>query len=88
MLVILGPVNSPYPGKYVCFAMMAFLIWHMKIGLAQSLRLRKESLNQKRLGIEVKPDSKKNPMAGIVIALFDVIMLTILISAIYTEWPK
>jgi hypothetical protein len=86
--MIHGPVGAPYPGKYVMYAFVAFIIWHMSYAATHAMRHGKELRDQRSQGIVLKPDAKKNPNAGIGLVLFDLVLLFAAVSAIYYKWPN
>jgi len=83
-----GPVGSPYPGKYVCFAMAtlcATLAWRSSRIAMRTLRAQRKGTAQ---GIFFKPDAKNGAGANVVVALVATFLLATLLAAIYTAWPN
>lgn len=83
-----GPVGSPYPGKYVCFAMAAFfatLAWRSSRIALRTMREQRKSAAQ---GIFFKPNAKKSVGASVAVALVATFLLATLLAAIYTTWPN
>ena len=88
MLMLQGPVGSPYPGKYVMFAFVAFfafLTWRFS---RSAIKARRDQRNDAELGITVKPDPKKSVGAATVAAVVAFSLLVTALAAIYTAWPK
>jgi hypothetical protein len=83
-----SPVHSPYPGKYVMATIAALIVVHLSYVIALSMRSSKKLREQQSQGIFEKPDPKKNPTAGIGIALFDLFLLLSAGFAIYKSWPN
>jgi hypothetical protein len=67
---------------------VAFAVAHLIFGMALSLRRRRDTRNRESLGIREKPDAKRNPMAGIGVALVDLVVIIALISAVYQHRPN
>ena len=83
-----GPVGSPYPGKYVCFAMAALcatIAWRSSRIAIQTMREQRKSAAH---GIIFKPDAKKSVGANVVVALVATLLLATLLVAVYTVWPN
>jgi hypothetical protein len=83
-----GPVGSPYPGKYVCFAMAAFfatLAWRSSRIAVRTMRAQRKNTAQ---GVFFKPDAKKSVGANVAVALVATLLFTTLLAAIYVAWPN
>jgi hypothetical protein len=86
--VHLGPVESPYPGKYVCFAMAAFcatLAWRSSRIAVQTAKDQRKNAAQ---GVLFKPDAKRNMGANVAVALVTTLLLATMLAAISTAWPN
>lgn len=64
-----GPVGSPYPGKYVCFAMAALFATIAWRSSRVTIRTMRKQRNGAAQGIYFKPDAKKRVGANVVVTL-------------------
>lgn len=82
-----GPVGSPYPGKYVCFAGVALLTTVAWRSLRSALRALREQRINAVLGTTFKPDAKASVGANVAVAIVAVCLVAGLLVAIYKSWP-
>lgn len=86
--MLVGPVGSPYPGKYACFAMAslcAVVAWRSSRSAFQGGSTQRRSA---ALGTSFKPDIKRSVGANATVAVVATCLLTALLVAIYRAWPK
>ena len=88
MMMVRGPVQSPYPGKYVMFVFVAFLAFMTWRFSKSAVEARRDQRCNNEQGVTVKPDSKKSMGAAIVAALVAFSMLVTALAAIYKAWPR
>jgi hypothetical protein len=83
-----GPVASPYPGKWICFAMAAFfatLAWRSSRVVVRTMREQRRNTAQ---GLFFKPDAKKSVGANVAVALVATTLCVTMLAAIYVAWPN
>lgn len=88
MWMLQGPVGSPYPGKYIMFAvaaLFAVVCWRSSRYAARTWR--EQRMNEAR-GVSYRPDTKKSVGANIAVALVSAVLLTWAMMAIYMAWPN
>jgi hypothetical protein len=83
-----GPVGSPYPGRYACFAGAALLVVLAWRSSRFALRSAREQRKNAVLGTTFKPDSKGSVEANVAVAVGAICLLAGLLVAIYREWPR
>jgi hypothetical protein len=88
MMMLQGPVGSPYPGKYVMFAFVAFLGFMTWRFSRSAMEARRKQRNNSEQGITEKPDPKKSVGAAIAAAVIAFSLLVTALAAIYKSWPN
>ena len=83
-----GPVGSPYPGKYICFAMAAFCATLAWCSLRVAVRTVREQRKSASEGISSKPDAKRSVGVNVLVALVATFLLATLLRTIYEAWPN
>jgi hypothetical protein len=86
--MIFSPVHAGYPGKYVSYAVAAFVVAHLSYAVTHSIRQKRDGRNRTKLGVIEKPDAKKNPRGIIAIVLVDLIILGGIIGDVYNHRPN
>ena len=85
--MVQGLVGSPYPGKYVCFAMAALFATVAWRSSRTAMRTTREQRKGHARGIFFKPDPKRSIGTNVLVALVALSLLAIALAAIYTAWP-
>jgi hypothetical protein len=85
--MMLGPISSPYPGKYFCFGVAAFCATILWRSLRFEVRAFKEQQKAHAQAISFKPDVKKSVSANIWVAIVAAFLLATSLAAICRMWP-
>lgn len=83
-----GPVGSPYPGKYTCFAMAALFATATWRALRSAVRTLREQRRNAAEGTLFRPDAKKDVGAAICVSLVGAFLLVMMLVVIYKAWPN
>ena len=85
---MLGPVGSPYPGKYVMFIIAAFsavLAWRAS---RSAIRASQVQRTNAELGTTERPEPKKSVGTNVVVATLAFMILVAAMAAIWMGWPQ